>query len=137
MSTSERVFHAILFELLAILISILALKLVSDNQVGRLTTVVILISVIAVGWNFVFNWVFDRFFTAPREMRSVMLRVAHTLSFEGGLLLFTVPLMAVMLNVDWLTAFLMDIGLTLLILVYTFFFNLIYDHVRLYFIRSQ
>lgn len=133
----ERCFHAVLFELLAILLSIAALKLVSQHQLDQLTIMVILISVIAVFWNFIFNWLFDRIFTGPREKRSVLLRIGHTLAFEGGLLMFTLPLVAYWLEIDWWSAFLMDIGLTLLILVYTFIFNWTYDHLRLWFIVSK
>lgn len=134
MTFKERIFHAILFETLAILISILALELVTEHATEKLSLVVILISVIAVGWNFIFNWIFDRTFTEPREKRSFLLRVFHTLLFEGGLLVLTLPLVAYILQVSLITAFVMDVGLTLLILVYTFIFNWLYDHLRLYFL---
>lgn len=130
MSATERLFHAVLFELLAIVISILALKLVTDHQTDGLTLVVVLISVIAVVWNVIFNWVFDLFVTGAREKRSVLTRCVHSLLFEGGLLIFTIPMVAYVLKVDWLTAFMMDVGLTLLILVYTFIFNWCYDNAR-------
>lgn len=135
MSFLERCFHAVLFEVLAVLLSIAAVKLVTDHQTTEVTLMIILISLIAVVWNFIFNWIFDRFFTGAREQRSFKLRTFHTLAFECGLLVFTLPLIAYMLKIDWLTAFLMDIGLTLLIVIYTFFFNWAYDHLRLFFIK--
>lgn len=135
MTALERIFHAVLFEVLAIVLSIVAVKLVTSHQTTDITIVIILISFIAVLWNLVFNWIFDRFFTGAREQRSFKLRTFHTLMFEGGLLIFTLPLVAYVLDVDWITAFWTDIGLTLLIIVYTFFFNWAYDHLRLYFIK--
>lgn len=130
MSKTERMFHAILFEILAILISIFAVKLISTHSTKQTTVVIVAISVIAIFWNMIFNWVFDCFFTEPRETRTVKLRIFHAILFEGGLLIFTIPLIVYFLKINWLDAFIMDIGLTLLILVYTFFFNLAYDHIR-------
>ncbi len=136
MSLKERLFHAVLFEILAIFISVLAVKLTTTHQTVAVTLMIVLISLIAVVWNFIFNWLFDRIFTGVREQRTLRLRAFHTLTFEGGLLLFTLPVVAYMLQISWWNAFLTDIGLTLLIVIYTFFFNWAYDHLRLYFIRS-
>lgn len=130
MSNTERLFHAVLFEILAISISILAVKLTSTYPTAQTTFIIVAISLIAVLWNMIFNRVFDLYFTAPRETRSVKLRIFHTVLFESGLLIFTLPLIMYVLNINWLDAFIMDIGLTLLILIYTFFFNLAYDHIR-------
>ncbi len=130
MTAKERLFHAVLFECLAILLSILALKLVTAHQTAGLTLVVVLISLIAVVWNVIFNWVFDLFVTGAREKRGMLIRVVHTLLFEGGLLIVTIPMVAYVLKIDWLAAFTMDIGLTLLIVVYTFLFNWCYDNIR-------
>ena len=130
MSRLERVLHALLFECFAILFTVIGMSLLTSHQTSLLTGTIVSISVVAVFWNMLFNSIFDRFFTAPRETRSIGLRIFHTLAFEGGLLIFTVPLVAYMLSVDWWTAFVMDIGMTLFVVVYTFFFNLIYDHLR-------
>lgn len=137
MSKKERLFHAVLFEILAILISVLAVKLVSHYPTTETTFIILLISLIAVIWNMLFNWIFDLFFTAPRETRKMPLRLFHTILFEGGLLIFTLPMIVYVLNIGWLSAFLMDIGLTILILIYTFFFNLGYDHIRAIIIKNN
>lgn len=137
MSKKERLFHAVLFEILAILISVLAVKLVSHYPTTETTFIILLISLIAVIWNMLFNWIFDLLFTAPRETRKIPLRLFHTILFEGGLLIFTLPMIVYVLNIGWLSAFLMDIGLTILILIYTFFFNLGYDHIRAIIIKNN
>lgn len=137
MSKKERLFHAVLFEILAILISVLAVKLVSHYPTTETTFIILLISLIAVIWNMLFNWIFDLLFTAPRETRKMPLRLFHTILFEGGLLIFTLPMIVYVLNIGWLSAFLMDIGLTILILIYTFFFNLAYDHIRIIAIKNR
>ncbi|WGE89278.1 PACE efflux transporter [Actinobacillus arthritidis] len=137
MSRLERIFHALLFESFAILFTVIGMSLFTNHQTALLTGTIVSISVVAVFWNMLFNTIFDRFFTGPRETRSVPLRIFHTLVFEGGLLIFTVPLVAYMLSIDWWTAFMMDIGMTLFVVVYTFFFNLIYDRIRAWIITRK
>lgn len=132
MSRLERIFHAVLFELFAILFTVIGMSLFTSHHTDLLTGTIVSISIVAMLWNMLFNTVFDRIFTAPQETHTVRLRIFHTLAFEGGLLLFTIPLVAYMLDVDWWTAFIMDIGMTLFVIVYAFFFNLSYDHLRVW-----
>jgi uncharacterized membrane protein len=51
----------------------------------------------------------------------------HAIGFEGGLVIFLVPMIALTLRVALTEAFLMDIGLTVFFLVYAYIFNLIFD----------
>ncbi|TDQ59506.1 putative membrane protein [Mesocricetibacter intestinalis] len=136
MHTKERIFHAALFELILIVLSVIGLAWLTEHDSRDLLHMTVIISLIAMLWNFIFNWIFDRFFTGARENRRLTLRLFHAVAFEGGLLIFTIPFIAYMLQVDWLTAFVMDIGLTLAVLVYTVIFNWIYDHLRLKFIAA-
>ncbi|WGE50381.1 PACE efflux transporter [Actinobacillus equuli subsp. haemolyticus] len=133
----ERIFHAVLFELFAILFTVIGMSLFTSHHTGLLTGTIVSISIVAMLWNMLFNTVFDHIFTAPRETRTVGLRIFHTLAFEGGLLLFTIPLVAYMLDVDWWSAFIMDIGMTLFVIVYAFFFNLSYDHLRVWWFKRS
>lgn len=137
MSIIERIFHAILFELLAILISIIAIKFTTAYPTTETTITIVLISLIAVIWNFLFNWLFDLAFTGAREKRKLNTRIFHAISFEIGLLIFTLPLIVYILQIDYIEAFIMDIGLTLLILIYTIIFNWLYDHLRIKLIVSK
>ncbi|WP_028115792.1 PACE efflux transporter [Ferrimonas senticii] len=137
MSTFERIFHATLFELLAIALSVIGLMLFTDHPVTALSGTMVLIATIAMIWNFVFNWGFDQLVPGDRVNRNLATRIAHVLLFESGLLLITVPVMAYMLQVGWLEALLMDIGVTVLITIYAFFYNLAYDHIRAAIVRRR
>ncbi|XXQ69466.1 chlorhexidine efflux transporter [Neisseriaceae bacterium B1] len=44
------------------------------------------------------------------------------------------PVVAYILQLSWWQAFLADMGMTLAVMVYAFFFNWLYDHIRLRFI---
>ena len=97
----------------------------------------VLVSLTAMLWNLIFNYFLDKIFTGPREKRGVIFRALHAISFEVGLLIFTVPIIAYFLKVDWVTAFMMDFSLTVMITIYTFIFNWVYDHARLLFIKRE
>lgn len=126
----ERIFHAVLFEVLAVLLTIVGLILSTEHQLMAVSGLVILISLIAMVWNFIFNWIFDYFFPASRETRGVKIRLLHVTLFEGGLLCMTLPLVAYILKISLWQAFMIDLAMTVFIVIYTLIFNYIYDHTR-------
>lgn len=130
MSALERLFHAVLFEIGAILSTVLLMDFLTNHGASLLATTIILISLIAMAWNMVFNLLFDRYFPGERLTRRLSVRLLHTTLFELGLLLFTIPLVAFMLNVSWWEAFVMDIGMTLVVMGYSLLFNWVYDYLR-------
>lgn len=137
MTACERVLHAVLFEFFAIVFSVILTSTLTTHSTSDLATVIVLISVIAMIWNFIFNWGFDQVVIGERIQRGWGVRILHSLLFEGGLLLFTLPLVMYMLNISLWQAFMLDIGMTLFVLVYSVIFNWVYDHLRLKFIRSE
>ncbi|WP_415636285.1 PACE efflux transporter, partial [Pseudoalteromonas distincta] len=104
---------------------------------GALSGTMIIIATIAMCWNFIFNWCFDKVATGAKEQRSVLFRIFHVLLFQGGLLVFTIPVMAIILKVGLWEALIMDIGVTFFITLYAFTFNLVYDHTRAYIFHSK
>ncbi|SON49902.1 PACE efflux transporter [Vibrio tapetis] len=137
MKTPERIFHAVLFEVLAVSLSILGLALFTNHDTTALSGTMIVVATIAMVWNFIYNWIFDRFFTGEKTHRTISLRVFHVVLFELGLLVATVPVMAYLLNVNLWQAFMMDIGVTAFITIYAFTFNWVYDNVRAVFVRRM
>ena len=129
-SIKERFFHALGFEVLAIALCaplgtwLLGYSLV---HIGLLT---LMISLLAMLWNMAFNALFD---SAQRRMgfqRSVLARIIHALLFELGLILAVVPLAAWWLGIGLWEAFVLDIGIVLFFLPYSFAFNWSYDRLR-------
>ena len=137
MGATERVFQAVLFEILAVSLSILGLALFTDHAIGALSGTMVIVATIAMCWNFIFNWCFDKVATGAKEQRSVLFRIFHVILFQGGLLVFTIPVMAIILNVGLWEALIMDIGVTFFITLYAFTFNLVYDHTRAYIFHSK
>ncbi|WP_144210570.1 PACE efflux transporter [Shewanella donghaensis] len=130
MGTLERVFHSVLFEVLAVTLSIAGLAIFTDHDVASLSGTMIVIASIAMVWNYAFNWVFDLYVKGDKTKRTFSMRIFHVSLFEAGLLVLTIPVMAYFLSVSLWNAFLMDLGVTIFITIYAFLFNLSYDHIR-------
>lgn len=137
MSIYERLFHAILFEVIAVILTVLGLLLFTEHSMVALSSTVILISCMAMVWNVIFNYIFDKFYPESRETRGLKIRVMYAILFEGGLLCMTLPVVAYILKISLWQAFILDFAMTLFIMVYTVIFNWIYDHARLKWVNHK
>ena len=125
----RRVIYVALYELIAIAAATAGLALVAGQSAGHSGVVAVAASAIAIVWNIVFNWAFERWEARqPVRGRSVARRVAHAIGFEGGLVFTLVPLFAWWFGVSLWHAFVMDLGLIVFFLCYTFVFNWVFDH---------
>jgi uncharacterized membrane protein len=97
---------------------------------GHASVAAIAASAIAVVWNLVYNTLFERWEASQAKRgRSLLRRVVHAIGFEGGLVVTLVPLFAWWLDISLWQAFVLDLGLIVFFLVYTFVFNLLFDRV--------
>ncbi|HSC68231.1 MAG TPA: PACE efflux transporter [Cellvibrio sp.] len=126
----RRVIYVGLYELLVILLSTLLLKWLTQASSGESLTLSILLSVIAILWNLVFNYGFEFWETKTRRQgRNLRTRSLHTLGFEIGLLILSVPLLMWWLDLGLIQAVVMDFTLLVFFLVYTFVFTWVFDAV--------
>ncbi|MEC6831668.1 chlorhexidine efflux transporter [Photobacterium toruni] len=56
-------------------------------------------------------------------------RIVHSIGFEVGLLISTIPALAWVLSVSLWHAFVLDIGMVIFYLFYAYGYNLIYDRI--------
>lgn len=129
-SITERIFQAVGFELLAILICTPLLAWIMKKPLLDMGAVTVLIAMLALGWNVVFNRFFDRMLERMNVAHNAWVRVVHALLFEGGLIVMGVPLIAWWLSVSLWQAFLLDIGVLLFFLPYTYVYHWGYDVLR-------
>jgi uncharacterized membrane protein len=129
-SITERILQAIGFEVLAILICTPLLAWIMDKPMLEMGVVTVVIAALALAWNVVFNGLFDRTLKRFEIAHTAWVRVVHALLFEGGLVAVGVPLIAWWLNVSLWQAFLLDIGVLLFFLPYTYVYHWVYDVVR-------
>ena len=126
----RRVLYVTLYELIAIAVATAGLAQLSGQGAGHSSVVAVAASAIAVLWNVVFNWAFERWESRQAVRgRSVARRVAHAIGFEGGLVFTLVPLFAWWFKVSLWDAFVMDLALIVFFLCYTFVFNWAFDRV--------
>src|SRR5688572_30775820 len=126
----RRIVYVGLYEVLVIGLSTLLLKWMSDAGASDALGIAIAASAIAIVWNLVFNYGFERW-EAKRQLqtRDLLNRSLHALGFEGGLLVLSVPLLMWWLDISLLQAVVMDFGLLVFFLFYTFIFNWVFDAV--------
>jgi len=129
-SLKERALHALLFEMIGVLLFAPALAWLLGHSLGKMGAMTVMISTVAMLWNMLFNAGFDRVRARLGFAMSFKVRALHALAFEGGLIVAVVPLAAWWLSISLMEAFWLDIGLLLLFLPYTMVFNLAYDKVR-------
>lgn len=119
-----------LYEAIAILAASVGLAAMSGRGLMHAGGLAVATSAVAVVWNLVFNSLFEAWEARQaRRGRSLLRRIAHAIGFEGGLVTFLVPLIAWWLEVSLRQALLMDLGLVVFFLIYTFVFNWAFDRV--------
>ncbi|MDO9434963.1 PACE efflux transporter [Hydrogenophaga sp.] len=126
----RRIVYITFYELIAIVAATAGLALLSGSEVGHAGVAAIAASAVAVVWNFVFNSLFERWEARQAQKgRGFWRRVAHAVAFEAGLVVTLVPLFAWWLEISLWQAFVLDLGLIVFFLIYTFFFNLAFDKI--------
>lgn len=126
----RKVVYITLYEVIAVAMSTAGLALLSGNSAGHASVAALAASAIAVVWNLVYNTLFERWEARQAQKgRSVLRRVGHAIGFEGGLVVTLVPLFAWWLNISLWQAFVLDLGLIVFFLLYTFLFNLAFDRI--------
>lgn len=126
----RKIVYVTLYEALAITFATLGLAAMSGHGLGHSGALAAITSVIAMVWNLVFNTAFE-FWEARQRRRERTLgrRVLHAVGFEGGLVLALVPTIAWWLDIGLVQAFVIDLGLIVFFLIYTFAFNWGFDRV--------
>ena len=126
----RRLVYVALFESLAIIFSTYLLKAFAHGETSGNFAVAVAISVIAVIWNFLFNGFFE---WGERKLglrgRSLVVRMVHSIGFEGGLVAFTVPLLMVWYRISFMAALQMEAAILIFFLVFTFVFTWVFDQI--------
>ena len=129
-SLGERIAHALAFELTALLICAPALAWLLGKPLLQLGLLTLMFSAVAMLWNMLFDYLFDRAQGRLGFQRGLWARLAQAVLFEAGLVVVLVPLAAWWLSIGLFEALLLDIGLLLFFLPYTVAFNWGWDLLR-------
>jgi len=127
---TRRVLQALLYEVGAVAFVGPVLSLAFGKPASSTLLLAVVLSAIALCWNYVFNALFERWEAGQAvKGRSFSRRLAHGTGFEGGLTLILVPVMALWLDTTFLTAFLANVGLLAFFFLYAIGFTWAFDKV--------
>ena len=126
----RRLLYVALFAVFAITLTTLILVLLSGSDAQKSLSLAIIISIVAVIWNFVYNTLFEYWERRQQiKVRTFKVRSLHAIGFEGGLTLVCLPLYMLWYKVGLWTALTMEVSLVVSFLIFTFIFTLIFDNI--------
>ena len=125
---TRRVLQAVLYEAIAIAVVGPVLSVAFDKPPKSAFGLAVVLSTIALTWNYVFNWIFERWEAGQTVRgRSFARRLAHGAGFEGGLVVILVPVMSLWLDISPTAAFVANLGLLVFFFVYAIAFTWAFD----------
>lgn len=134
-SPIERTFHAVSYEAIGIVTSAPIISFISGKPMAESGALALVVSIIAMIWNYVFNFLFDKLQEKYRFKKNLFVRILHGTGFEVGLVLLTAPTIALLFSMGIIDAFFLELGMLIYFFPYTIVYNWIYDKIRMGFIR--
>ncbi|TBW56172.1 PACE efflux transporter [Marinobacter halodurans] len=130
-TTKDRIRQAVSFELIGLLLVIPLASWAFDLPLSDTGVLGLIGASLATGWNYVFNLLFDHGLKRWKgtTRKGFRMRLIHAISFEAGLMLAFLPIVAWWLGVGLIEALVMDLSFVLFYLVYAFAFTWAYDTV--------
>lgn len=127
---NRRVLQAILYEVFAIAFVGPVLSVAFDKPPASTLGLAVVLSGIALAWNYVFNSIFERWESHQTVRgRSFARRLVHGMGFEGGLVVILIPVMSLWLDISPLNAFFANLGLLAFFFFYAIAFTWAFDRV--------
>ena len=125
----RRVVFVGLYEFIAIVVcSVLFMAI--GQEAASSGAMAVVSSAIAIAWNVIFNWMFEKWEARQSTKgRSVLRRVVHAIGFEGGIAAMLIPLMAWWFDISLWQAVVLEAGILTFFLLYTYVFNWCFDRI--------
>ncbi|WP_194791092.1 PACE efflux transporter [Pseudomonas sp. UFMG81] len=126
----RKLVYVTFYELIGLCMSTLGLAYLSDTQASHTGPLAVMITTIAMAWNFIYNSLFERWESRQATRgRSVKRRVAHAIGFQLTLVVYLIPLIAWWLDMSLLEALVVDFAFIILVPCYTFVYNWAFDRI--------
>ncbi|MEB3767906.1 chlorhexidine efflux PACE transporter AceI [Acinetobacter sp. MD2] len=135
--SKKRIIHAVLYEAILLVVIAYGVSYFFSMPLEESGLLMLIVCVISVFWNMIFNTLFEKAEQKYQFKRTVFFRILHAVGFEGGLMIITIPIFAYALNLNLLDAFLLDLGITNCILVYTFIYQWCFDAIEAKWFRTK
>jgi uncharacterized membrane protein len=126
----RKIFQASFYELTTIAIETVIFSVFFNQPAKSSGLLSVVISILAMGWNILFNTIFERWEARQKDrQRRLKRRILHALGFEGGLTIILVPTLAIWLKISLWEAFITDLALLIFFLFYSFIFQWLFERV--------
>lgn len=126
----RKVTYVFLYEFIALLLMTMTFQLYSDHDAASAGALGAITVLVAILWNLLYNSLFEFWESRQAQRgRGLARRTLHAAGFELGLLAITLPLFAWWLDLSLVDAFLLDAGLTLFFMCFTFVYNWSFDRI--------
>lgn len=126
----RRITYVVFYEALTFLIISTTFALSSGKDAAHSSALGVVTVVLAITWNTLFNALFEMWEARQATRgRTIGRRILHAVGFEVGFVAITLPLFAWWLDLTLIEAFILDAGLTLFFMFFTFFYNWAFDRI--------
>ncbi|MFX7193993.1 PACE efflux transporter, partial [Acinetobacter baumannii] len=116
------------YEIIGMVISSVGLALLAGDSVEHTGPLSVMITTIAVTWNFIYNILYEKWEARQKnKSRTVKRRIAHAIGFQITLVMFLIPLIGWWMDISLVAAFWLDVAFIIIIPIYTFIFNWTFD----------
>ena len=129
-SPYERVFHAVLYEVVGIITSTPIIIFFTGKGIGDSGLIALIVSITATIWNYIYNFGYAKLLAKYKIKKTSRVRVIHGLFFEVGLVFITVPILALTMGLGIIEAFKLEFAMLVYFFPYTIVFNWIYDKAK-------
>ncbi|CAI2138027.1 PACE efflux transporter [Serratia ficaria] len=116
------------YEIIGMAISALGLALLSGHAPSSTGPLAVVITSIAVSWNFIYNSLYESWESRQvSRTRTLKRRILHAVGFQLTLVMYLIPPIAWWMGITLWQALLLDMALIVIIPCYTFLFNWAFD----------
>ncbi|MBU3085141.1 PACE efflux transporter [Acinetobacter seifertii] len=124
----RRIVYVSSYEVIGMVISSVGLALLAGDSVEHTGPLSVMITTIAVTWNFIYNILYEKWEARQdSKSRTVKRRIVHAIGFQITLVIFLIPLIAGWMDISLVAAFWLDVAFIIIIPIYTFIFNWTFD----------
>ncbi|MDQ9035463.1 PACE efflux transporter [Acinetobacter seifertii] len=124
----RRIVYVSSYEVIGMVISSVGLALLAGDRVEHTGPLSVMITTIAVTWNFIYNILYEKWEARQEsKSRTVKRRIVHAIGFQITLVIFLIPLIAWWMDISLVAAFWLDVAFIIIIPIYTFIFNWTFD----------
>lgn len=137
-SKIELIFNAILYEICGSILASVLMKLISGYELVDTFFLSIMLSFIALFWNMIFNYLFDRYLIKKRGniVKTAKDRILHGIGFEAIFAIFALAFIMLYKQIGFVEAMMMEAFFLIFFLVFTMIFTYLYDMCRAFVVKK-